>query len=204
MALSRFQIRLLRWISAIERRVIPHERFGDVTVLCATSDEATRATLFKQVKLALGLLKLRAPAWFRRVQTEIATVSLIELGPAVGLARFELNTRDCVVNTTRLLAHPEWAVADIALALVHEATHGWLFRHGVRPSTAEEVQRVERVCNRAEACLVARIPEVPLLAKIVAVKLTMIPEAYSDLVRAKRGRAYYWALIRGAIGVRPS
>jgi hypothetical protein len=200
MALSRLQIRLLRWLGAIERRVIPNERFGTLTVFYPTSDAAVRERLAKQVKLALVLLKARAPGWYRRVQAEITSLSLIELGPSVNLARFDTNTRDCVLNTTSLLQHPEWAAIEIALVLVHETTHGWLSRHGVRSSTPEQVQRTERVCNRAEACLVARIPEIPLLAEIVAARRAGISESYSASASARRTRAYYWGLIRGAVG----
>ena len=201
MVLSPFRIRLLRWLAAIERRWIPNEKFGDVTVLYATSDVAKRAELSKQVKLAFTVVKLKAPAWYRRVQAEVASLSLIELGPSVGLARFDLNRRDCVVNTTRLFENAQWAVVDLALVLVHEAAHGWLFRHGVRATTPEQVQRVEQVCNHAEACLVARIPEVPLLAEIVKQRQSRIPDSYSAPLTAKRKHEYFRALIRGALGL---
>ena len=200
MALSRAQIRVLRWLSTLERRWIPHERFGTLTVLYATSDADVRSNLSKNVKLALLLIKQRVPAWYRRIQNEITSVSFIELGQNVPPARFDLTTCECVINATPLLADPEWAVVEIALALVHEATHGWLFRHGVRTDTPERLQRVERVCNRAEMCLAGRVPEVPLLAKVVAVRRSRIADSYTTRATAKRKRAYLWALVRGALG----
>jgi hypothetical protein len=116
MTLSRFRAAALRWIIAVERRWIPNERYGALVVQYACKP-AVRADLAKHVKLAITLLSYAAPVWYRRVQTEVASVTLIELGPNVGLARFTLATRDVVINATRLRNNPpEWAPIEIAFA----------------------------------------------------------------------------------------
>ena len=200
MGSSPLRTTLLRWLTRAERRWIPNETFGDLVVQYACS-AVTRSKLSQHTKLAVTLLGYKAPAWYRRVQAEVASATFIELGPGVGLARFTPATRDCVINATRLLNNtPEWAFLEIAFVLVHEATHAWLERHGVYGSSPAKRLRIERICNRAEACLAARVPELPFLADIVARRRGAIPVDYTAPAVARRRRAYYWALVRGMVG----
>ena len=196
---SQLRSTLLRWVLAAERRVIPNEKLGNLLILYGC-DAATRTALAKNVRLALALIKLKAPGLYRRVQTELASVSFIALGPRVALGRFTPATRDCFINATPLIAKPDWAVIEIAFVLVHETAHAWLHRHGVRMTTLERRQRVERVCNRAEACLAARIPELRFLGDIVARRRSDIQSDYSGTAHRGRQRSYYWALVRGMFG----
>ena len=196
---SRLRNVLLGWVLAMERRLIPNEKLGNLLILYGC-EPATRAELSKKVLVALLLLKSNAPGWYRRVQTELASVSFIALGPRVALGRFTPATRDCFINATPLIAKPDWAVVEIAFVLVHETAHAWLHRHGVRTTPLEKRQRVERICNRAEACLAARIPELPFLSEMVARRASEIQSTYSRTAHRGRQRSYYWALVRGMFG----
>jgi hypothetical protein len=145
---------------------LPSEDIGriKVTYSCSAADQVVASA---RMRLAFDMLHRHAPMWFRRVQSELNHIVVMPLGRGVG-GWYEESSGRCVINATPLIDQGEFGAFGVMFILVHETTHAWLHRRGVRFLGEKGRLREERMCNHAEAALAARLPTMPGLAEAVA------------------------------------
>jgi hypothetical protein len=116
----------------------------DVANLLATSNSSV---LFSKVDAALTFIAVHDPHRGDRISRDIKRIVFLESGP-----EFWPGADACVLHDiTRL------SIEQVALIIVHEATHARLWHAGIRYNSGNQ-GRVERLCVSAELAFLARIP----------------------------------------------
>jgi len=146
-----------------------------------------------KVRDALELIKNKDTNRYRRVLAEVHRILIVHR-PSVG-AYFRVPRR-CELDADFVKAA---AIEEIASAIVHEATHGWLYTRGIdyQPTIR---QRVERICTRQEMLFIKRVlnPASPRekLLEDLDWQLNLPEEAWTD--DALRKRKVDWLVEEGA------
>lgn len=142
---------LLKWLRA---PTSVRSNFEGITVLNPLA--AGHPGFMPDLIEALKIIRREDPRRFRRVQREIKCISNIDgLGAAAFYLRFG---RMCGVRYRECLSvnPPRQRHRSIAVAIVHEATHGAICSRGVRQKGSVR-QRVERVCEAEENRFIKRL-----------------------------------------------
>jgi hypothetical protein len=118
------------------------------------------------VEHALLLVKQHSPLHYSRI------IIWIFLLPD-GLAEYKHSIRACVLDE-RFVADSATSVERIASAIVHEATHARLERHGVGYAEDQRA-RIEAICFRRELAFALRLPDSARLQQDIAGYLDWYP-----------------------------
>jgi hypothetical protein len=103
---------------------------------------------------ALLLIKQHSPVHYARIVRDLERIWIYLLRG--GMAEYQDSLSACVLDRRYV---EDWTTTeeDIALAIVHEATHARLARCGIA-YTEDRRARIEAVCVRRELALAARLP----------------------------------------------
>jgi len=142
----------------------------DVADLMSRGDSQAR---FRKLGEALALIESAQPSLMRRVRSSIARIVFLESGP-----EYWPRGRACILHDVTNLS-----AIQVALIVVHEATHGRLWRAGIRYSPAVR-ERVEQICVRAELALLAKLPSGATFVEYTRQKLSS--QWWSDEQRKER------------------
>jgi hypothetical protein len=124
------------------------------------------------VDRALLLIKQHSPLHYSRILKDLKRIWVFLLPD--GLAVYKHSLRAYVLDE-RFVVDPETDVAQIASAIVHEATHARLERCGIAYAEDQRA-RIEAVCFRRELSFVARLPDRLKLQQNVTEYLGWYPE----------------------------
>ncbi len=107
---------------------------------------------------ALRLIERTDPRRFDFVQQELRYIANT---PLLSGGAYKRATRRCQIDFLRYRCarnQPgyEWYLARYACTIIHEATHGRIFRFGI-PYNEKTWQRIERLCYREEERFVKRL-----------------------------------------------
>lgn len=142
----------------------------DVADLISRGDSQAR---FRKLGEALALIESAQPSLMRRVRSSIERIVFLESGP-----EYWPRARACILHDVTNLS-----ATQVALIIVHEATHGRLWRAGIRYGPAVR-ERVERICVRAELALLPNLPSGANFVEHTRQKLSS--EWWSDEQRKER------------------
>jgi len=135
-------------------------RIADYTWRGGGEAEST-AAFVRLVTDALALIEQTDPRRFRLLQREVEFVAN-EMTHSGSSGAYWRGARRCQIDFDREFGHRdlaenyEWWVAQIASLMVHEATHGRIYSHGV-PYTWKNRARVERACHREQQRFAKRL-----------------------------------------------
>lgn len=145
---------LIRSLCALKRDEVPDVATAitgllghaapEVRDLISRGDSQAR---FRKLGEALALIESAQPSLMRRVRSSIERIVFLESGP-----EYWPRARACILHDVTNLS-----ATQVALIVVHEATHGRLWRAGIRYGPAVR-ERVERICVRAELALLPNLP----------------------------------------------
>jgi len=143
-SLSELPWRLVMWLA--HRRVV--EGF-DVRVV--ESRDVDRVEVFSRVGEALRLIFAYGPRFFGRMRRDVKSFLFSDRSGGSYLAGLET----CCIGIDYVL---RVAPLELAMMIVHEATHARLARAGFRYSE-ECRERIERICVEAEVIFAQRVPD---------------------------------------------
>lgn len=117
-----------------------------------------RPVIEQKCAQALELLHAYSPRHLERVRTYAEGLLVFgESGIKQGwIGRWLAPSRLIQLNQAWMLRRETDAV-DVAVTIVHEATHAWLEHHGFK-FVVDCRQRIEAICYRSEAAFARRIP----------------------------------------------
>lgn len=145
------------------RLTAPRRRVSGVELVDLTAS-AAGPLFFERVTEALTLLQQRAPAVFAGVRRRLKRIALL----AGGGEFYHGGLRAYVVDLPTLKRR---SVPELALAIVHEATHARLERWGIGYEPSKRA-RIERTCVRAELALAEKLPDNQLIISRIGEKLS--------------------------------
>jgi hypothetical protein len=128
---------------------------GGVNLVVTGQDHDRAEALRGKVNGALQLISGYAPKCCRRVQKFIPNI-LVARSHAYN-AVYISDLRLCEFSSDFALSEGT-CIEQIAMALVHEATHGYLCSRGIS-YTGDKRVRVESICIRAEVAFARRLPQ---------------------------------------------
>jgi hypothetical protein len=106
--------------------------------------------LFQRVKDGLGIIKAYDPRRFERIRRYLRLIALVERGGEV----YDHALRTYIVDVGILKQrHTE----EVAMAIVHEATHARLRHCGIQ-TTERNHARIEELCVKEEIAFASRLP----------------------------------------------
>jgi hypothetical protein len=136
-----------------------------------------RAELLRgKVATALHLIKHHTPKYFARVQKFVPNI--LVLGAHAYTAVYISDLDLCDIARDFALSRSTSA-EQLAMTLVHEATHGFLASRGISYSEDQRAQ-IERICVRAEIALASRLPQADGLATAARRSLDYGPGFWTD------------------------
>lgn len=167
MTQSQWHSRLLqRAINAVRIRALqlglclsPEQRSHGMQIV-VFGGKSEEDMLVGKIHEALALITRIDPKRFRRLSSDLKYVACVRAVHALG--QYIEQVRACVLDLdyVRRTTDP----TQIAIVIVHEATHARLRRAGVRFS-AERAARIERTCVREEVRFAQKIPGADLLLR---------------------------------------
>ena len=128
---------------------MPRRRLGGFE-LYSLADPADLEVLAERVGRALALIAAFDPGRLRRVERDLRRFGI----EAVGGDRYDPGFRAHVLSKDWLQTSND---TDVALNIVHEATHARIFGRGI-PYNARTAERIEAVCVGQEVAFARRLP----------------------------------------------
>jgi hypothetical protein len=116
-------------------------------------DDPVDPSLVALVEEALILIEACDPRRARRLAHDLRAIALLHIGKSNGA--YVLGSRTCYINPTVL---PDYSVANVAILIVHEATHARLDGLRLVLWWPRLRYRMEHRCLREELSLAALIP----------------------------------------------
>ena len=127
------------------------------------SSERSAAPCVAKVAAALELIEWHDPQRFRRMQKDLTSIFIA--GGFSGYGCYVPELKMCALN--QLYVEPEdFTAAEMAMVIIHEATHARLHQAGIRIDRALSA-RIEHRCFTEELSFAARLPDTPILAREV-------------------------------------
>jgi hypothetical protein len=143
----------------------------------------SRAGLLKnKVATALHLIKTHTPKYYARVQQFIPNILFSGAYPSQAVYISDLKL--CDISFEFALAEGT-TTEQMAMTLVHEATHGYLQSRGVIYEEERRAQ-IERICVRAEIAFASRLPQAGELVPAARQRLDYGPEYWTNASFIKR------------------
>lgn len=161
-------------VVAVLEKTVPATQVAGLSVLDLLPEDGRQSDRLSVLSEALELVQVHHPRLYRRIERELRRVVFLDSGP-----EYWPQARACVLDDI----HQQSAIAT-SCQLVHEATHGRLWRRGFRYSEAER-PRIERICVAAELELLDRVPGGDTLRARTETKLSQ-PWWTTEEIRARR------------------
>jgi hypothetical protein len=162
-------MRLTKWLS-------PKHASHGVPVWTPVTGTGERPLIYELLDEALNLLKASAPGRYERVRHSLKGILIFGKDSIRG--SYMSDTGICRLRESFMLA-PDTTAAAIACVLVHEATHGRLFRLGI-PYDELLRYRVEMVCIKATLLTARRLPRAEVEVDRCRRQLTLDPKYLSN------------------------
>lgn len=125
------------------------EAFG-IRLLAPESDpDGRNAIFFAKTTLALGLIAEHDPHRLARLQRDLRSIWLGDVGPS------SYWSRTCILSWKTVAYYSPF---DLALVIVHEGVHARLHARGVANGSAARVEREERAAVRQQIAFASRFP----------------------------------------------
>jgi hypothetical protein len=164
-----YLLRLLAWTS-------PKHASHGLPVWTPVARDEDRPLIYRRLDEALSLLKAGAPGRYERVRHSLK--GFLILGVDTIRASYDQGTGVCRLREKFMLA-PDTTAAAVACVIVHEATHGRLFKLGI--SYDEPIRyRVELVCIKAALLAAQRLPGSEAEVETCRRQLSVDPGFYSE------------------------
>jgi hypothetical protein len=120
---------------------------------------------FARVTMALELIERYDPRWILRMRRDF---SGIWLGGMPEAPCFDVKARRCVLSWNSVM---NGGIVDLALTLIHEATHARIHSRGLTWDPIVSAARHEAAAVRQESAFAARLPATDDLRRTLAKKL---------------------------------
>jgi hypothetical protein len=143
---------------AIVQCLWPTEKKKGITIIDFNPE--TRADFATTIDTALALIEQNDARRFERVKREICLIVYDRwLVAPLDICTYFRATKLCKINLGRIdfNKRPKYAMALVAACIVHEATHGLLFRRRLSFYFGRTKKRVEDVCQKEEIRLLLRL-----------------------------------------------
>lgn len=168
--------RLLTWIS-------PRRKSHGLPVWAPLSTREERWLISERLNEALNLLSKHAPARHTRVVRSLK--GFLILGTQSITASYDPANAVCRLGEN-FMAAPDTTATAVACAVVHEATHGWLFKLGI-PYDEPIRYRVEMVCIKAALLAAQRLPGGEAEVERCRAQMLIDPAFFSNDMFIERG-----------------
>lgn len=170
-------LRFVPWRLAM--MLSPRARHHGIDVFDLSIGADRTAQHFAQVKAALDLIATYQPLRLARITRDVQRIVVMQQpGP-----EFWPRLRACVVTPRGLSLNEE----EVALTIVHEATHARLHAAGIR-YRPELRERVERLCVSQEVAFAQRLPEGSALLDGIRAQLERPWWSAQDLFERRLGQ----------------
>jgi len=163
------------WISRTVDRLIIKTSWSEVIDgiwVGAHASKRESAAILPRLREALALIRARDPYRYKWVLVHFDRILVVNM-PARG--QFVPALRRCVLDQEFVETD---AIEAIASTIVHEATHGELFRRGVGYDEAIR-QRVEDICTRQELAFARKLPDGEGIRARAALKFALPQDTWS-------------------------
>jgi hypothetical protein len=137
-------------------------------------DKAGRSLILAKLERALVLIAENSPHQYRRVRNSFVRLFVFRIPH--NLAEYHPQLHMCVFDCEYLQATPP---EELAMTIVHETTHAYLFRRGFGYDSTKRAQ-IERICVRAEIAFAKRLPGGAVFAHAAAERLNYGDDFWSD------------------------
>ena len=134
-----------------------------------------RPLIYRRLDEALSLLKGNAPGRYERVRKSLKGFLIFGIDPIN--ASYDPTTAVCRLGEKFMLA-PDTTAAAVACTVVHEATHGRLFKLGI-PYDEPLRYRVEMICIKAALLTAQKLPGAEAQVERCRRQLTIDPGFFS-------------------------
>lgn len=114
--------------------------------------DAVRKELDAKLERAISLIEKYDSRWLEHLKRKVKRIVIV---PA-GTPHFRPVVRSCNIPVHYLL---DVSYEELAVVLVHEATHARLYMRGIRWN-AENIERIERICVGREVAFALKLPDV--------------------------------------------
>jgi hypothetical protein len=162
-----FPIRLLMWMT-------PRHTSHGFAVWAPWFSDEHRALIHKRLDEALRLLQVSAPGRYERVRQSLKGFLIFRID---SYNASYLGAGVCQLDEKFMLA-PDTTAAAVACTIVHEATHGRLYKLGI-PYDEPIRHRVEMVCIKAALLTAQRLPGAEAQVDRCRRQLTIDPGFFS-------------------------
>lgn len=153
-----FKVALLR----TAMRLWPSARVDGFQIVTLAGPAPELASVAEPIKNALRVIREHAPRRFARLQFDVRRFVVVSVtGP-----EYIHSIRACMLSSSYIKTA---TAEDLAMTIVHEATHARLSAIGIR-YTAGMRDRMERRCIREEAAFAKALPDGENLATLVLAK----------------------------------
>lgn len=153
---------LRRYLVWMGTRLLPRQVVEGVEITTLTGDERA-AVQMSRLAEALRLVRRYDPTRFNRLTKQLRRIAIVSRGGELYDHGLSTYMADLGVAATR-------SIPELALAIVHEATHARLRCRGVQ-TTASNVARVERICVEQEMAFARLLPDSATLVEWAEGKL---------------------------------
>jgi hypothetical protein len=137
-------------IEQIDLRISKRSEALGIELRAKTLDGWMHPLFFEKVRRALGLIGEYEPRRLLRIQRDIRTIA----GSRGGNSYYHYPLRLIVLSWPAVFPV---TVADVALTIIHEATHARIAQAGIEYGDALRA-RIEAACVRQEAAFALRLP----------------------------------------------
>jgi hypothetical protein len=137
------------------------------------------------VAAALDLIRTQDPVSYRRLARDLDRIWVRLL--TTGVAQFDPRLRACLLDERFVLAEGT-DISHIAAAIVHEAAHARLWRHGFGYDEAVR-ERVEAICLRREVAFAKKLPDGARIRAWANDALALAPAYWTDSAAEDRAQA---------------
>jgi hypothetical protein len=145
----------LSWATRVLIWTAPSRNVSGIPVTITSRSPQRLESLFRKVADGLDVLRQYHPRGYRTVRRQVRRVLVGFLPNAK--ATWWGPPRACMLSM-EYFSNDSATPTDVALSLLHEATHGRLEGLGFR-YTPEKRLRLETICTRAEMDLAERLPD---------------------------------------------
>ena len=135
-------------------------------------DKKESAGILGNVREALALIRVTDPYRYRRVMTRL---NHIFITPSPNQGEYIPSLRRCILGQ-KMVATGD--IRNIALTIIHEATHAELIDRGIGYDRDIRV-RVEDACSRQELAFVQRLPDNAELLDLTEQRFAIPEEAWT-------------------------
>jgi len=156
-----------RMLAGIGASLMPHRVVHGIELI-QYFREGESADLFDKLAEAIEIIRIHDPKRFARLPGQLPRIALVDKGGEV----FDHGLKAYIANAETVRAR---SAGEVALAIVHEATHARFYQFGVR-TTPSNLDRMECAC---------------ILQEIAFAEITPLSDELVPIARGKLGRPWW-------------